>query len=163
MMKMGKKVAGFSVMVCIAVLTAVTGSAFADEGGGYGANGGEQMQHIFRKYAKKLGLNDAQKAQAKAIFEDNRDIINPLVTNLHAEREILQGLIHAGTVDEAAIRAETAKLAGIMADFNVNRAKMAAQFRAMLTPAQLEILKALHEKNGLKKHQQRHEADFSAE
>jgi Spy/CpxP family protein refolding chaperone len=163
MMKMRKKVAGLAVMVCIAALTAVVGFALADEGGGCGANGGEHQQHDFRKYAQMLGLNDAQTAQAKALFEGNRDTIKPLATSLHAEREILQGLIHADTVDETAIRAETAKLAGIMADFNVNRAKMAAQFRAILTPPQMEILKTMHEKNGLKKHQPRHEADFPVE
>jgi Spy/CpxP family protein refolding chaperone len=162
MLKSRKKVVGFVVIFCIAALTAFASIVLAGEGGGCGPGFGEN-QHNFRKYAKKLGLTDTQKAQAKAIFEGNRDTIKPLATSLHAEREILQGLIHADTVDEAAIRAETTKMAAIMADFNINRAKIGMQFRAILTPAQQEMLKTMHEKNCQKKTPPRHEADFPAE
>ena len=64
-------------------------------------------------------------------------------TFVHTEQQNLQALIHADTTDEAAIRAETAKIAGIQADLNVNRAKVEAQFRTILTPAQLATLKTL--------------------
>jgi periplasmic protein CpxP/Spy len=136
------------VMFCIAALTACAGMAQADEGGWGGEQCGTQQHHNFKKFAKRLGLTDAQKAQAKTIFQGNKDVAKPIVTSLRAERENLQALIHADTIDEAAIRAETAKLAGIQADLNVNRAKVGAQFRAILTPAQLDILKAMHRKKG---------------
>jgi Spy/CpxP family protein refolding chaperone len=55
-------------------------------------------------------------------------------------------LIHADAFDEAAIRAETAKIAGIQADLNVNRAKVEGQFRSILTPSQVAILKTLPQK-----------------
>ena len=96
--------------------------------------------------AQKLGLTDAQKAQAKAIFQGNREVVKPMFTTLHAEQKNLQALIHADTIDEAAIRAETVKISGIQADLNVNRAKVEAQFRAILTPSQLAILKTLPKK-----------------
>ena len=99
---------------------------------------------------RSLGLTDSQKAQAKALFQGNRDQMKPLFTSLHAERKNLQGLIHADTLDEVAIRTQTARIAGIQADLNVNRAKMEAQFRAILTPAQLVILKSMPHKNGRK-------------
>ena len=99
-----------------------------------------------KKIEKKLGLTDAQKTQAKAIFQGNRDVVKPIFTTLHTEKNNLQALIHADTVDEAAIRAETAKIAGIQADLNVNRAKVGAQFRAILTPAQQAILKTVDHK-----------------
>jgi len=99
-----------------------------------------------KKIEKKLGLTDAQKTQAKAIFQGNRDVVKPIFTTLHTEKNNLQALIHADTVDEAAIRAETVKIAGIQADLNVNRAKVGAQFRAILTPAQQATLKTLHTK-----------------
>jgi Spy/CpxP family protein refolding chaperone len=54
-----------------------------------------------------------------------------------------RALLHSDTVDEAAIRSQTAKIAGIEADLNVNRAKMGLQFRAILTPEQLTTLKAV--------------------
>jgi Spy/CpxP family protein refolding chaperone len=134
------------VVFCIAALTAFASIALADGGGCGGEQGGNHRQHNFKKITKKLGLTDAQKAQVKAIFQGNKDVVKPIFTSLHAERIILQTLLHADTIDEAAIRAETAKIAGIQADLNVNRAKVGAQFRAILTPAQLATLKALHQK-----------------
>jgi protein CpxP len=143
--------AGLLVLCCVAALTVITGIAQAG-GGGWGyENFGDHQQQNFRKYANKLGLTDIQKAQAKAIFQGNKDILKPIITNLQAERKNLQSLIHADTVDEAAIRAQTVKLAGILADLNVNRARMGIQFRAILTPSQQAILKTLYEKNCNKK------------
>jgi Spy/CpxP family protein refolding chaperone len=134
------------VMFCIAALTAFAGIAQADDGGWGGGHCGKHERHNFEKTAKKLGLTDAQKAQAKAIFQGNKAIVKPIFASLRAEQKNLQTMIHADTIDEAAIRAETAKIAGIQADLNVNRAKVGAQFRAILTPAQLAIQKTLRQK-----------------
>ena len=131
------------VMVSIAALTAFAGIAQAGPGGCGGENCGKHQRHDFKKIAEKLGLTDAQKVQAKAIFQGNRDVMKPIFSSLHTEQQNLQALIHADTTDEAAIRAETAKIAGIQADLNVNRAKVEAQFRTILTPAQLATLKTL--------------------
>ena len=150
MLQKRKNMAKVVVMCCIAAVTACAGIALADDGGWGGEHCGKQGHHNFNKFSKKLGLSDSQKAQAKAIFEGNRDVVKPMFTSLQAERKNLQGLIHADTIDEAAIRAETAKMAGIQADLNVNRAKVDAQFRAILTPAQLAILKTLPQKRGKK-------------
>ena len=141
-----KSMAKIAVMFCIAVLTAFAGMAQADEGGWDGEHCGKLQQHNFKKFEKKLGLTDAQKAQAKAIFQGNKDVVKPIITSLRTERKNLQALIHADTVDEAAIRAETAKISGILADLNVNRAKIGVQFRAILTPSQLATLKTLQQK-----------------
>ena len=70
-------------------------------------------------------------------------MVKPLFTSMQTEQQNLQALIHADTTDEAAIRAETARIAGIEADLNINRAKVEAQFRAILTPSQVIILKTL--------------------
>ena len=137
-----KNVSKNVVIFCIAALTACAGIAQAD----IGDRGEGQHQHQnFKRFAKTLGLTDAQKVQAKVIFQGNREAVRPIITILHAERKNLQALIHADTIDEAAIRAETATLAGVQADLNVNRAKTAAQFRAILTPAQQDSLKTLHQ------------------
>ncbi|NVN92881.1 MAG: Spy/CpxP family protein refolding chaperone [Desulfuromonadales bacterium] len=135
-----------AVFFCVATLTAFAGIAYANDGGWGGEHGGQYQHHNFKKIEKKLGLTDAQKAQAKAIFQGNRDVVKPIIANLRAEHKNLQTLIHADTIDEAAIRLETTKIAGIQADLNVNRAKVGAQFRAILTPAQLTILKNMHQK-----------------
>lgn len=141
-----KNTAKMVVVFCIAALTACAGIAQADAGACGGEHGGEQNHRHANKFAKKLGLTDAQKAQSKAIFQGNRDVVKPIMTSLRAEKKNLQVLMQADTIDEAAIRAETVKIAGIQADLNVNRAKVGAQFRAILTPAQLATLKTLQQK-----------------
>jgi protein CpxP len=146
MLRKRKSMVKIVVMFCIVAVTAFASIAQADIGGWSGEHFGKHQRHDFKKFAEKLGLTDAQKALAKTIFQGNKEVVKPIFTSLHAERKNLQALIHADTIDEAAIRAETAKLAGIQADLNVNRAKVGAQFRAILTPAQLAILKTLHQK-----------------
>jgi len=89
----------------------------------------------------RLGLTDAQKTQAKAIFKADREAVKPQFEKLRAEKKNLISLIHADAIDEAAVRAETAKIAGIRADIIIARSKAFAKFRAILTPEQLEILK----------------------
>jgi Spy/CpxP family protein refolding chaperone len=138
-----KNVSKIVVAFCIAALTSFATIALAD----FGGRGEDNHQHSdFKRIAKKLGLTDAQKAQAKIIFQGNKDVATPIMTSLRTEQKNLQALIHADAVDEAAIRAETVKVAGIQADLNVNRAKVGAQFRAILTPEQLTILKTMHKK-----------------
>lgn len=134
-----------AVVFCITALTVLTGVANAHEGfdGEYGA---KHQRHDFRKIAKKLKLTDAQKAQAKTIFQENREAAKPIFANLREERKNLHTLMESDTIDEAAIRAETAKLAAIQADMNVNRAKVGAKFRAILTSSQLATLKAMQQK-----------------
>jgi Spy/CpxP family protein refolding chaperone len=140
---------GIVVALSMTAMMVFAGIALAGGGegcggpGGPGEHGGPGGHHDFKMMAKKLGLSDVQKTKAKAIFQGNKDVMKPIFESLRAERDTLQALLHADTVDEAAIRSETAKIAGIEADLNVNRAKMGVQFRAILTPEQLSILKAM--------------------
>ncbi len=131
------RMAKIVVMGCVAALMAFASIAQADMGGWGGKHRG------FRKIAHALALTDAQKAQAKAIFQANKPVVKPIFASLRTERKNLQALMHADTIDEAAIRAETAKIAAIQADLNVNRANVGAQFRAILTPTQLATLKSM--------------------
>ncbi|WP_188055545.1 Spy/CpxP family protein refolding chaperone [Oryzomonas rubra] len=136
-----------AAMLCITAVTAFAGIAQAHDGGWDDGGCGKQQHRHMGKLFGKLGLTDAQKAQAKAIFQGNRDVVKPIVANLRTERKNLEALLHADSIDEAAIRAETAKIAGIQADLNINKAKVGAQFRAILTPDQLAKLKTLRQKH----------------
>ena len=127
--------AKIAVIFCLVALMGFTGVAQASGGGNY--------HHIFWKIVQKLGLSDQQKAEAKAVFQANRAVVKPIVTSLRAERQVLFTLMNTDPVNEAAITAETAKIAGIQAQLNVNRAKVMAQFRAILTPVQLTNLNTL--------------------
>jgi protein CpxP len=55
----------------------------------------------------------------------------------------MRTLIQSGSADEAAIRAQAAKVAAVEADLAIQRAQMAKQFRAILTPEQVEKFKAV--------------------
>ena len=146
MLQKRKNMAKTVVVFCISALIALAAVAQADNRGWDGEHFEKNQQHNFKKIAKKLSLTDAQKTQAKTIFKDNKEVVKPIITSLRSEQVILRSLINADTIDVAAIRAETAKISGIQAEMNINRAKVGAQFRAILTPEQLTILKTLHNK-----------------
>jgi periplasmic protein CpxP/Spy len=112
-------------------------------------HGGCQMgkhrggHRAFARIAKKLGLSDQQKTQARAIFKENRAQAKPTLVSLRTERHQLRNLIQSGSADEAAIRAESAKVAALQADLAVQRAKGAKQLLALLTPEQQTKWQAL--------------------
>lgn len=91
----------------------------------------------FKKLVKELHLTVQQKQQAKELFDKNMPQVEPLIKQLVAERRALRALIQADAVDEAAIRAQSAKSAAIQADLAVHRAHSAQEFRAILTPEQI--------------------------
>jgi len=141
----GRNMTTIVVSFCIVVVTAFAGIAQAD-GGGWGCGyGGMHHRHSLKRLENKLALTDAQKTQVKGIFQANKSVVKPIITSLRAEQKKLRALIYADTVDAAAITSETTTISGIQAELNVNRATVAAQFRKILTPSQLEILKTLHQ------------------
>jgi periplasmic protein CpxP/Spy len=100
-----------------------------------------------------LGLSDGQKEQAKAIFQENRAQAKPTLVSLRTERHQLRNLIHSGSADEGAIRAQSAKVSALQADLAVQRAKGAKQLLALLTPdqqAEWQALRAEREQKFLK-------------
>ena len=146
------------VVICIVVLTAFVSIARAVEGEFNVEQSDKSQRHNFNKIANKLDLTDAQKAKAKAIFQANKEVVKPIVAKLRIEQIALRNLIHADTIDIPAIRAETTKISAIQTDLNINRAKVVAEFRAILTPAQQNTLKKL-----IKKRQQKADAGANPE
>lgn len=104
----------------------------------------------FRKMAAELGLSAEQNRAIKDIFKRNRPLAAPLMKQLAIERRALRALVHAETVDEAAIRAQSAKVAAVEADLAVRRAHGAQEVRKVLTPDQIQKFKALQEKRDSK-------------
>jgi len=95
----------------------------------------------FAQRLAKLGVTDAQKAQLKTILRSYQPTVGPLVKEVVTERRALRDTIRAQTVDETAIRAQAAKVASLEADLAVQRAHVAHDIRAVLTPEQLHKLK----------------------
>lgn len=91
----------------------------------------------------ELGVTDEQKAEVKAILHKHQPTAEPLVKQFVAERRTLRDLIHAETVNEKAIRDQAAKVAAVGADLAVERARVAHEIRAVLTPEQIEKLKEM--------------------
>ncbi|MBJ6751559.1 Spy/CpxP family protein refolding chaperone [Geomonas anaerohicana] len=143
-----------ALFTCITA-SAVLGShnAFAGYGPmeGDGSKGCVEQQEdggrrgMFMKMAKELGLSDQQRHEARAIFESGRTKNAPLFASLRHERHELQALVRSGSADEAAIRAQSAKVAALQADLAVQRAAQSRQFIALLTPEQAAKFKAMRE------------------
>jgi len=97
----------------------------------------------FAEMADELSLSDQQKSRMKEVFKKDQPQVKPIFSKLITEKRELRTLIQSGSADEAAIRAQAAKVAGAEADLAVQRAQMARQFRAILTPEQVEKFKAI--------------------
>lgn len=154
---MRKQLGTLALLTCITAAAAF-GSQIASAGTGSpsefseGRHGQHQQKghrghgrHL-AKMAKELGLTDQQKTEANELFEKNRSQNKALRGTLMTSKKQLRALVHSGTADEAAIRAEAAMVAAIEADLAVERAQGAKQFLALLTPEQATKLKAIQSK-----------------
>jgi protein CpxP len=130
---------------------------------GHGEGQHERGQHLLARLTKNLGLSEQQKSQVAALFKENQAQAKPLYAGMKAERGALRTLVHSGSADEAAIRAQSAKVAAIQADLAVQRAKGARQLQALLTPEQRTKLQGLMAEREKKHHGKRHGCDFPEE
>lgn len=152
---MRKQLKRLALFTSIAAALALGGqAAFAHGGPGKGFEQGcaEQKRQgpdggrFFKKMARELGLTEKQKDQAKAQWEKARAAHKPLMESMMTEKHQLQRLVHSGSADEAAIRAQAAKVAAIESDLAVQRAEQARQFQSLLAPEQGAKLKEIQEK-----------------
>jgi len=95
----------------------------------------------FARKLAQLGVTHDQKAQVKAILRKYQPTAAPLIKQVVTERRALRDTIRAETIDETVIRAQVAKVASLQADLAVQRAHVAHEIRAVLTPEQLQKLK----------------------
>lgn len=148
-MKTGMKImltVGAAGMVALGSI-ALAGPGFGGREGGFRRGGfGNRL-----RLGERLGLTEEQRGQIKSILENHKGEMRPLAEKMLTERKALRELIQAGTVDEAAIRAQVAKAAAVEADLAVARAKIAQEVLPLLTPEQKQRakeLKAEAEKRG---------------
>jgi periplasmic protein CpxP/Spy len=91
----------------------------------------------------QLGVTDEQKTEVKTILRKYQPTIGPMVRQFVDARRALRDTIRAETIDESAIRAQSAKVASLEADLAVQRAYVSHDIRAVLTPDQIEKLKEM--------------------
>ena len=113
-------------------------------------HGHQFMHHRFEKMAAKLGLSEHQKVKMKEIFKQNREQAKPVFDRLITEKRNLRTLVQADKTDEAAIRAQAAKLSSVEGDLAIQRAHAAKQIRAILTPEQIVKFKAMQKERDQK-------------
>lgn len=89
--------------------------------------------HRIDRMSTILGLNDAQKAQAKAIFEAEHQAAQPLFQQMHTLRQSLGAAVTDGKGDIDQLSSQLGALTG---QLTAIRTKARAQFYAMLTPDQ---------------------------
>jgi hypothetical protein len=101
------------------------------------------FRHALLGKLVELGVSQAQKEQIHTVLRESRRTIKPLITQYVQERRALRKTIQTAPVNEAAIRAQAARVAQIEADLDVRRAHISEQIRAVLTPEQVEKLKQI--------------------
>lgn len=89
----------------------------------------------------ELGITEQQKEQIKTVMLTNAPAVKPLIQQFVQERRALTDLVTATPVNEAAIRAQVAKVAAVGADLAVKHAHIAEQIRPILTPEQIQKLR----------------------
>ncbi len=123
-------VAGAAILTAVALVPATAPAYMGDDGP-------QPAGNHFKRMVKELQLTSQQKQQVKDIFTNNKPLAGPLMKQFMTERRALRNLIQADTIDEVAIRAQSAKLAAVGADLAVQRAHVAQAIRGVLTPEQI--------------------------
>ena len=92
---------------------------------------------MFGGKLRDLNISDAQRAAARTTLKAHAPTMMPLVRKLVTERRALHDLVRADQPDEAAIRAQSARVASIQAELAVQFSRLAVDLRKIATPEQL--------------------------
>jgi len=132
-------------LTAAAVALAITlgGVAYVAKANDTGDDGAPRLR--FMEKLSQLGVTDAQKEQIHAILHKYQPTTEPLLKQFVAEHRALRDLVHAETIDEKAIRDQVTRVAGVGADLAVQRAHVAHEIRAVLTPEQIKKLGKMRE------------------
>ncbi len=91
---------------------------------------------IMRRVAARLHVTDDQKLAALGVLRNHQAALKPLVDQLIKERFALRKTLEASSVDEAAVRAGSARVAAVEAEVAVQKAYLFHDLRAVATPDQ---------------------------
>lgn len=140
----------FAAVVLIAGTLSFT-PVFGQPGPGFRGPGGPgdgfAGPHFLGRLADKLGLSDAQREQAKAILEAERNANEPTIEELQANREALRAASKFGAFaqNEAEITALAQRQGELHALLIVSRERVKSQLYDILTPEQQQQLQDLAE------------------
>jgi Spy/CpxP family protein refolding chaperone len=123
----------FVALVLALVLAIGTGLAIARPSH-HGYGGFEN--HMLSMMTDYLGLTDAQQAQVKQIFANEKPNMQPLMQQLHQNEQQLRQLETSNNFDEAKVRDLASQRAQVMTELTVEKAKVHNQIFNLLTPDQ---------------------------
>jgi len=95
-----------------------------------------------RNFMQSLNLSDAQKAQAKAIFQETRQKAEPVRAELRQNREAMTAAVKAD--NKADIQKLSRTTGELMGRMTALRAEARAKFYNLLTPEQRATAQKLH-------------------
>ena len=125
------------LLITVAAVVAAGGLTVAvaraqDTGAGHFGRG-----RFLQRAKEKLGLSNDQVSQIKVVLSTDKDTLTSLLSSWHDARVALRETIQKPGASESDIRAASAKVAAIEADFAVERAKLYGKISPILTPDQL--------------------------
>ena len=125
-------------VMLLSVVTLLTSAPVAIRAGD-----GPRPSHAFlAEKLAELGVTDDQRQQIHTLLRNHQSTTQPLLKQLVEERRKLCQAVRANELDDAAIRAQAARVATVEADLAVERAHIVHDIKPVLTPAQLEKVAA---------------------
>jgi Spy/CpxP family protein refolding chaperone len=161
-----KKIIGGLALAGTLALTGIGFAQQATQGPGGKERDGQHWQHeggegrggmkegFAGRFAEKLNLTDAQKAQMQQIAARFRESTKALRQQGHPERGEFNPL-NGGTFDESAVRAAAQARANAHVEMEVAHARMMSEMYAVLTPEQKAQLAAEHQQREQKRQERR--------
>ena len=122
---------------------ATLGSTFVMAADGGGVLGG--IRERIQQHLAGLGITHDQRDQVREVLRGFMPEVAPLVKQSIQEHRALRDAIRATPVNEAAIRAQSAKVAAVDADLAVKRALIVEKIRPILTADQLKQIQQMEE------------------
>ena len=132
---MKKRILAIASVAVLVVAATVIALAQGHMGGGErmrGPNPEQMIEHI----SQMLSLTDAQKTQAKAIFEAQRPIEEERRTKLEAIHKQIEEATANGQFDEAVVRPLANQEAQLKADEMIDHMRMHSKLFSLLTAEQ---------------------------
>lgn len=131
-------IALFTILFCIGLIAGTAQPQRPDNGPG----GGRGLE----RFARLLGLTDAQMTQIKTIRANAHTASEPIAEQIAPLHEQMEALIHASTFNEAAVRALDAKIATLTAELHVIQARTDNASYNLLTAEQKARLAELRQR-----------------
>jgi len=100
------------------------------------ADGTAPHERIAHRLAEKLNLTGDQKAQIRAVLKGEKDVLLPLLGQMHDARIALRAAIHADGANETSVRAAAARVGAAEGDLAVERMKIYGKIAPILTDEQ---------------------------